>query len=617
MKELLWLIPSAPLLGALIIALISGLPTRVYGYIATLSVFVSALVVASLWYNGIWHEPVTQHIYSWLSVGDWQTAINFRIDRFSLIMVSVTSWVGFLIHLYSNQYMENKDGGRRYFAYLNLFVGGMLLFVTSDNLILLYAGWEIMGLCSYALISHYYGKEKNVYAGRKAFVTTRIGDTALALGIFLCFYQFHSVSMQDIFSGAAQANPTILAAICILFMIGAFAKSAQFPLHLWLPDAMAGPATVSALIHAATMVTAGVYLIARTHVLFDLVPDVRWWVALVGSVTLVYAAISALGQNDLKRILAYSTISQLGYMFAAVGIGAYSLALFHLAVHAAFKALLFMGSGAIIDMYGGQSDVRKMGGLYRKQPLLGLCYLAASLALAALPLVTASFYSKDAIIAADFAAPHGGLLATLGLIGAVLTGIYSMRMYFMVFTGKARSEIKPFKMRWGMKLPLIILAIASIGIGFIQMPEGWPGPHLLLHFIDPVLGTPRMPGHISDTILEVIGAIASIVGIWLAWPLVKRELKGRGTGDIKALSKGLYWDDLCQLVFVRPFVMLCDALQLVIEKVVLNSVLSNGVRQLLSVSSGAVSAAQGNFVVRYLMFMVVGVILILGYLALA
>ncbi|MFP8966810.1 NADH-quinone oxidoreductase subunit L [Pokkaliibacter sp. CJK22405] len=615
MHSLLWMIPCAPLLGALLIILLEGLPTRVYGVIATLMVLVSAVLVALLWLSGNWDMPV-QQAYTWMHIGNWNLHVGFRVDRFTLVMASVSAWVGLLIHLFSTQYMRHDFGERRYFAYLNLFVGGMLLFITADNLILLYAGWEIMGLCSYALVSHYYGKEQNVYAGRKAFVTTRIGDTALAIGIFLCFMQFQSLDLQTIFDAAPQAPTGMIAAICILFMLGAFAKSAQFPLHVWLPDAMAGPSTVSALIHAATMITAGVYLIARTHVLFDLVPDVRWWVALVGAFTALYASVSALGQNDIKRILAYSTISQIGYMFAALGVGAYSLALFHLAVHACFKALMFMSSGVIIEAYHHDHDIRNMGGLHKKQKFLSYAYLAGSLALAALPLVTASFYSKDAIIAATFTAPHGAFLAGLGLVGALLTGIYSMRMYFLVFTGKPRTEIHDYKMTWAMKLPLGLLAIGSICLGFIQLPDSWDfGPHLLLPWLEPVLSSVALPEGHAGELLELLGALAAVVGILVAWPLSKSEARtGRGLGSLGFLTRALYIDDLAKVLIIAPFNGLCAVVGLLVDGLLLNGILVHGVRRVMLCGSALASRAQGQTISRYVQVLIIGVVLLIALL---
>ncbi|MDH2433338.1 NADH-quinone oxidoreductase subunit L [Pokkaliibacter sp. MBI-7] len=615
MHHLLWLIPCAPLLGALLIIALDGLPTRAYGIIASLAVLVSAICVALLWLSGSWDMPV-QTAYEWMHIDNWQLDVGFRVDRFTLVMASVSAWVGLLIHLFSTQYMRHDFGERRYFAYLNLFVGGMLLFITADNLILLYAGWEIMGLCSYALVSHYYTKDENVDAGRKAFVTTRIGDTALAIGIFLCFMQFQSLNLEAIFQAAPQAPTGMIAAICILFMLGAFAKSAQFPLHVWLPDAMAGPSTVSALIHAATMITAGVYLIARTHVLFDLVPDVRWWVALVGAFTALYASVSAIGQNDIKRILAYSTISQIGYMFAALGVGGYSLALFHLAVHACFKALMFMSSGVIIEIYHHDHDIRNMGGLHKKQKFLSYAYLAGSLALAALPLVTASFYSKDAIIAATYTADHGAFLAGLGLLGALLTGIYSMRMYFMVFTGKARSEIHDYRMTWVMKLPLGLLAVGSICLGFIQLPDSWSfGPHLLLPWLEPVLTSVALPEGHAGEMLELLGAAAAVIGILIAWPLTKAEVRsGRGVGNIGFLNKALYIDELSKVLVIRPFLALCAVLGSVIDGLLLNGVLVAGVRRLMLNAAEVVSRGQGALVSRYVLLMVLGLMLIIGYL---
>lgn len=625
MNNWLWLIPAAPLLSAAIIVLLGGrMPVRASGILAATSVFISAILVGLLWINSDFNPDYHQALWTWMSVGDWNVKIGLSVDKLSLVMITVTTWVGFLIHLFSVPFMRKDFGERRYFCYLNLFVAGMLMFVMSDNLILLYTGWEVMGLCSYGLISHYYKQEKNVYSGRKAFVVTRIGDTLLAIGILLTFVVFKTVNLNEIFH-IATTQPMdlwLIGAICLLFMAGGMAKSAQFPFHVWLPESMAGPSTVSALIHAATMVTAGVYLIARTHVLYNLVPDIAWWVSLVGAFTAFYAATCAVAQNDVKRILAYSTISQIGYMFAALGVGAYDLAIFHVVVHACFKALLFISSGVIIDMFNHDHDIRKMGGLGKRLPWLKWTYLAGCASLAALPLITASFFSKDAIIAATDTSPHyGWLLAGLGLAGALFTSIYSFRMYFMVFNGKNRTEfskpayISEKGLPWQMKVATGILAVGSIAIGWIQFPADWSfGPHLFFPWLEPLLGkAPELSSSMS-TVLEILGSAIAIAGVWIAHVMVKKELKsGRGIGDNAFLNAAWHIDDLAKAIFVGGFKALTKVLETVIERWILNKAMVGGVSALLSNSGEVLSEGQGNQLSRYVLLMIVGAVLLLFY----
>ncbi|CAH0537071.1 NADH-quinone oxidoreductase subunit L [Vibrio marisflavi] len=625
MNNVLWLIPTLPLLSAAIIVLLGGrMPLRASGIMAASSVFISAILVGALWINSDFNPDYHQQLWTWMSVGAWKVNIGLTVDRLTLVMITVTTWVGFLIHLFSVPFMRKDFGERRYFCYLNLFVAGMLFFVMADNLILLYTGWEIMGLCSYGLISHYYNKEKNVYSGRKAFVVTRIGDTLLAIGILLAFVSFKTVNLQEIFH-LATTQPVdlgIIAVICLLFLAGGMAKSAQFPMHVWLPESMAGPSTVSALIHAATMVTAGVYLIARTHVLYNLVPDVAWWVSLVGAFTAFYAATCAVAQNDIKRILAYSTISQIGYMFAALGVGAYDLAIFHVIVHACFKALLFIGSGVIIDMYSHDHDIRKMGGLGKRLPWMKWTYLAGSASLAALPVITSSFYSKDAIIAATDTGHLGWLLAGLGLVGALFTSIYAFRMYFMVFNGKNRTEftkpsyISEKGLPWQMKVSTGILAVGSIAIGWIQFPSDWSfGPHLFVPWLSQVLGAVPELDPTTGLLLEVLGAVIAIAGVWIAHVMVKKELAtGKGIGDNKFLNAAWYIDDLSKLIFIRSFKALTGLLETVIERWILNKGVVGGVSSAVSSSGEIISEGQGNQVSRYVLWMIVGAVILLFYM---
>ncbi|MEJ2478885.1 MAG: NADH-quinone oxidoreductase subunit L [Acidihalobacter sp.] len=617
MNHWLWLIPGAALIGAALNAVFGGWwGVRNSARIAVAALAVSALSVAALWSGGAATHVVHQTLYTWMSSGDWHVTIGLRVDRVTLVMLSVASWVGFLIHLFSYRFMAGDYGERRYFVYLNLFVAGMLIFVLADNLVLIYLGWEVMGLCSYALVSHWYRKAHYAWCGRKAFVVTRIGDTALALAIFLIFAQYHTVDLHGLFTAlhAQPVDTTMLGWIALLVLIGAAGKSAQLPLSTWLPDAMAGPSTVSALIHAATMVTAGVYLILRLHPLFELVPSMLWLVGLVGALTLVYAGLAALGQYDIKRVIAYSTISQIGYMFLALGIGAYGLALFHLAVHACFKSLLFMSAGVAIEHYDGDHDIRRMGGLAKRAPYLRLVFLAGALTLAAVPLVTAAFYSKDPIIEAAWAAPQGWLLWGLAIVGAVLTGAYTFRLYFMVFPGQSRGKLKDYAMPLSMRLPLGILAVASIGLGFVQFPSEWPHlPHLFLPWLSGELGMPTMPHGASAVVLSLLGMAAALAGIAWGWQLAQRELEGLGIGRSKLLSSGLYLDAIYDALIVRPSFALSRALRDGIEAAAFNAAVVGTLVRVMRAGNRALSLTQNGSTARYASLMALGVVAMLGY----
>ncbi len=472
MLGLLGWVPFIPLLGFLILVLVGErLSKPLIPWVGVGSVAISALLAALIGFeylNGAM-QPYRLVLGSWIAVDDLSVPFGFYLDALSMTMLFVVTGVGFLIHLYSAGFMESDPGYARFFAYMNLFVSAMLVLVLADNLTLLYLGWEGVGLGSYLLIGFWYEDTNNGYAARKAFVMTRIGDTAMALGLFLLFTQLHTLDIQSLMLRAAEQWPpgTVLPIVSAALLLGgAVGKSAQLPLQTWLPDAMAGPTPVSALIHAATMVTAGVYLIARTHALFILAPTVQFAVAVIGASTLLIAGCSALAQTDIKRILAYSTISQIGYMFLALGVGAWSAAIFHLLTHAFFKALLFLAAGAVISCFHHEHNIFKMGGLRKTMPLAFWSFMIGSAALAALPF-TSGYYSKHEILLTAFEASP--TLWAAGCLGALITGIYSFRLIFVVFFG-LQSQAVEKRPGWQMSVPLLLLAGLALFGGMLQVP---------------------------------------------------------------------------------------------------------------------------------------------------
>ncbi|SET32091.1 NADH dehydrogenase subunit L [Marinobacter segnicrescens] len=546
-----------PLMGTLILAFSAGrLGPRASSVIGVGSVGLAAL--ATLWAvmgHGGGTEGVT--LWTWIAVGDFQPTIGLAVDGLALVMMSVITGVGFLIHLFAAWYMTGEAGITRFYAWMNLFVFSMMLLVLGDNLLLLFLGWEGVGLCSYGLIGYYYQGLDNARAAFKAFVVTRIGDVFLALGLFLIFMELGTLDIATVLArapelwaeGSATAN---LAALLVLG--GALGKSAQVPLHTWLPDAMAGPTPVSALIHAATMVTAGVYLIARLNGLFLLAPDVMLLVGVIGAVSLLLAAFAALAQTDIKRVLAYSTMSQIGYMFFALGVGAFDAAIFHLVTHAFFKALLFLSAGAVIISCHHEQDMGKLGGLWRKLPVAYGGFVVGGAALVALPLVSAGFFSKDEILWQAMAAERTGLLIA-GLLGAVLTGIYTVRLILGTFHGEPGSDHarhpEPGTSVFTHHLPLVVLAVLSTFIG------AWIYPGLGGLF-------PEAPGDTVETghtLLQVLAMGAAIAGLALAgWLFLMRRSwldnitdKGAGAGLWKLWHHAWGFDALFDRALVRPW----------------------------------------------------------------
>ncbi len=558
MLDLIWLLPTFPLLGFLILALSEGrLNKNIAGWVSAgsvgLSFVVAALAAMAFLQSGL--ESHTVPLWTWMSVAGFDPGWNLYLDGLSLVMMLVITGVGFLIHVYSTGYMADDPDFARFFCYMNLFVFAMLLLVLGDNLLLLYLGWEGVGLCSYLLIGFWYDNPENGYAARKAFVVTRVGDTAMAIGLFLLFAQLGTLNIQELLHAAElewATGSTLPAITALLLLGGAVGKSAQLPLQTWLPDAMAGPTPISALIHAATMVTAGVYLIARTHVLFELAPDVQMLVAWVGLITLLMAGFTAMTQSDIKRILAFSTVSQIGYMFLGLGVGAWSGAIFHLMTHAFFKALLFLGAGAVILSLHHEQDIFRMGGKRRQLPVGFFCFLIGGLALTAFP-YTSGYFSKDEILLAALEVEGPGFWLWLGgVVGAFFTGIYTFRLFFVVFFGQSKNHHNATEVK-GMNivLPLGILMVLSLLGGWIPLP------------LDAVFGHHAGEHHVSALLHGVMIAVP-LVGIAISYLIY-------GTGALpaerimalpgaKALHRfwhsGWGMDRLYDALFVHPFLWL-------------------------------------------------------------
>jgi len=562
--NLLFLTLVFPLLGYVLLAFSRGrISENLAATIGVGSVGLSALTSAwILWQFNV--APAeggaySQLLWQWLNVSGLQASFGLHLDGLSLTMLGVVTGVGFLIHLFASWYMRGEEGYSRFFAYTNLFIFSMLLLILGDNLLLLYFGWEGVGLCSYLLIGFYFKERKNGNAALKAFIVTRVGDVLMAFGLFILFVQLGTLNIQELLALAPQkfASGDLWVTLATLALLGgAVGKSAQLPLQTWLADAMAGPTPVSALIHAATMVTAGVYLIARTHGLFLLAPDVHELVGIVGGVTLLLAGFAALVQTDIKRILAYSTMSQIGYMFLALGIGAWDAAIFHLMTHAFFKALLFLASGSVIHACHHEQNIFRMGGLWKKLPLAYASFIVGGAALAALPLITAGFYSKDEILWEAFASGHSGLLYA-GLAGAFLTSLYTFRLIFIAFHGEAKTEAHAGH-GIAHNLPLGVLIVLSTFVGALIVP--------------PLAGVlPQSVGHAGGEAkhsLEIASGAIAMAGILLAALLFlgKRGLATRIAQSTPGRFLSAWWfaawgfDWLYDKLFVQPYLWLCRLL---------------------------------------------------------
>ena len=535
-------------------------------------------LMAAWTYSHLPTEPASYlHTYfTWIESGGLHADYALYYDRLTLVMTVTVTVVAFLIHLYSRGYMEHEGGYYRFFCYLNLFLFMMLTLVTAANYPLMFVGWEGVGLCSYLLIGFYFTKKTAADAGKKAFIVTRIGDVGFTLGVALLFWTFGSVDFRELFTRIA-ALPTgemegVLSAIGILLFLGAAGKSAQLPLYVWLPDAMEGPTPVSALIHAATMVTAGVYMVARSNVIYAHAPLALQIVGLVGCLTAVFAATIALTQNDLKRLLAYSTISQLGYMFLGCGAGLFATGIFHLMTHAYFKSLLFLAAGSVMHGLSGELDMRKMGGLRHKMRVTWMTFLVATLAISGVPFFS-GFFSKDEILAAASEGPLGQpLLHATATFTAVLTAFYMFRALFMTFHGSSRvgTEVEPHvhESSGKMTVPLIVLAFFSVVAGYVSWPKAWGGAERFDKYLSPVfepsesllrsVAAHRESHGLGDSGLMAISIAAATVGILLAWwfylksPEWPNRLAQRFSNVYRVLANKYYVDELYHWIVVRP-----------------------------------------------------------------
>ncbi len=543
----LWLIPLFPLIGFLLNALFGKRLTKpVINLIAIGSVMVSFLYVLALLFK---LSPLTtayaEHNFTWIQSGFLQVGFDLVVDRLTAVMLLVVTGVGLLIHTYAIGYMEHEGGYYRFFSYLNLFMFFMLILVLSANFLLMFVGWEGVGLCSYLLVAFYFTEDFATNAGNKAFIVNRIGDFGFSLGMFLIVIVFKTLDFGKIAAAVGtmpvEATAGALTAITLLLFVGATGKSAQLPLYVWLPDAMAGPTPVSALIHAATMVTAGVYMIARVSFLYDHAPSAMHVVAVVGLLTAVFAATIGITQNDIKKVFAYSTVSQLGYMFLGVGIGAYSAGIFHLMTHAFFKALLFLGAGSVIHGLGGEQDLRHMGGLRKFMPITFYTLGIASLAISGFPGFS-GFFSKDAILSAAYV--HSPWMFWVGAITAGVTAFYVFRAYFLAFFGDYRGHHHPHESPLVMTLPLIVLAVLAAVGGFLSVPN-WLSPQFPLSAQENL--TPMF-----------ISAACGIIGIVIAWflyvaqPAMADSLKNTAGPLYTLVANKYYVDEFYRAVIVRP-----------------------------------------------------------------
>ncbi len=641
MRNLLLAICLLPLAGFLINGLLGRrLPKAAAHWVACGATGLSfALALAAFWQ--FVHQParvLSFHYFTWIRSGDFVAEFGFLADPLAMVMLLVVTGVGFLIHVYSVGYMAHEGGYYRFFAYMNLFMFAMLLLVLADNYLLLFVGWEGVGLCSYLLIGFYFDRPSAADAGKKAFIVNRIGDFGFVVGILLLFASFHTVNFQAVFAQVAtmpvESGLGLLTLITLLFFVGATGKSAQIPLYVWLPDAMEGPTPVSALIHAATMVTAGVYMVVRSNPLYGRAPETLFWVGLIGSVTAFFAATIGLFQRDIKRVLAYSTVSQLGYMFTALGVAAFSAGIFHLMTHAFFKALLFLGSGSVILALHHEQDMQRMGGLRKYIPVTCATMWVGTLAISGVPFLS-GFFSKDEILWKAFSSPVRGHLLFYGLatVAAVITAFYMFRLMLLTFHGESRVE--PEKLHHVHESPktmtvvLSILALLSLVGGYVGLPA-WLGPNWLEHFLAPVFAFLPAPGAAAEPVghalgqeLAVTGAsiVAALLGLGLAMFLYWRrgvtpERETALGGLYRLIFHKYYVDEMYIAAAVRPLHKLSDAfLWRIFDSRIIDG-LVNGYGTLAAALGEVARRLQNGFARSYLGWVVVGSICVGLYILL-
>ncbi len=620
--NLIILLLISPLIGFLVNGLFGRWlkrVERVSGYIACLTVLISFICSIVVFFSIKGGAVFDQSLYEWIAGESFAFNIGFRVDSLTTVMLLVITGIGFLIHVYSIGYMHEDVGYTRYFAYLNLFVFAMLLLVLANNYLMMFVGWEGVGLCSYLLIGFWYEKRSATDAGKKAFIVNRIGDFGFLLGIFTLFAAFGTLDFHPIFEAANESHKAMLQWATLLLFVGAVGKSAQIPLYVWLPDAMEGPTPVSALIHAATMVTAGVYMVARSSVIFDLA-GTGSIVAWIGVLTALLAATMALAANDIKRVLAYSTVSQLGYMFVGVGVGAYASGIFHLVTHAFFKGLMFLAAGSVMHAMSNELDMRRMGGLKSKLPITHATFLLGALAISGFPFLS-GFWSKDEILHSAWERGYP-LIYAMGLVTAFLTALYMFRLIFGTFYGRPRVDLHSDShlhesppVMW---VPLVILAIPSVLGGLVLL--SWKGHSSLFHhFVEAVF-----VGHGAETahgaggnamLFMVISSIVGIAGIVLAWFKYRNWTPvARPKGVLhKFAADKFYLDEIYNVIIVRPVKNISQyLLWRFLDSSVIDGIV-NGMAFIVRAIAGSLRRLQTGIVQSYILSMVVGIVIFLAY----
>jgi NADH-quinone oxidoreductase subunit L len=621
MSKYVFLIPLLPLVGFLINGLGRNFLSRMLVNIVGCGVLIASFVISLLFFREVSAPGFTAwsiHYFDFIKAGGLDIKASFLVDQLSALFLLVITGIGSLIHIYSTAYMHEEATPHyaRYFAYLNLFVFSMLLLVLGSNFVVMFVGWEGVGLCSYLLIGYWFGNASYNNAAKKAFVMNRIGDLGFLLAIFWMLSQFGSIAYADVFAKASTAPVAVLTGITILLFIGAMGKSAQIPLYTWLPDAMAGPTPVSALIHAATMVTAGIYMIARSNVLFSLAPISQNLIAIIGISTALLAATIALKQNDIKKVLAYSTVSQLGLMFLALGVGAYTAGVFHVMTHAFFKALLFLGAGSVIHAMHHEQDIMKMGGLRKRLPITHITFLIGCLAIAGIP-PFAGFFSKDEILLA--ALGKSPILYALGIMTSVMTAFYMFRLYFLTFSGNFRGthdqEHHLHESPLAMTLPLMVLALLSVVGGWVGIPALFAeDAHLLASFLSPVLISQAAEGHHLSHSLEwtLMGILLTFILIAIVFTsrLFGKQFKGENTteGLPGFLANKWYVDELYEAIVVKPINWISSFLSRVVDNKLIDGVV-NGVGKGVQFSGRQLRLLQSGQVGSYILIMMIAIIL--------
>ncbi|HVN22840.1 MAG TPA: NADH-quinone oxidoreductase subunit L [Syntrophorhabdales bacterium] len=657
MADYIWLIPVFPAVGFLINGFLGKkLPKAVVSWVACLSLFASFVVSVTILFQFFQLPPeeriFERNIFNWITAGEFNATVGFRIDPLSIIMCLVVTGVGFLIHVYSVGYMHDDEGYPRYFTYLNLFVFMMLILVTANNILLMFVGWEGVGLCSYLLIGFWFRKDSASNAGKKAFIVNRIGDYGFLLGIFLLFVTLGAHGVWTLNYGEIQKNAHLLGAsaatlITLLFFIGATGKSAQLPLYVWLPDAMEGPTPVSSLIHAATMVTAGVYMVARLNFIYTLAPQIMILVALVGALTAIFSASIGFAQNDIKRVLAYSTVSQLGFMFIGVGVGAYAAGIFHLMTHAFFKGLLFLGAGSVIHAMSGEQDMRKMGGLRKKIPITYWTFVFACIAIAGVPGFS-GFFSKDEILWRAFSA--GGAYRIVWVIAAVtagMTAFYMFRLLFGTFHGECRAseDVKHHihESPRVMTIPLMILAVLSVIGGYVGVPHIIGGSNLIERWLEPVFGgagehaagaahagglnlisqafasSGGAEEGSAEMTLMILSVVVAFIGIYIAYvlyiknPELPKRFVARFSGLHRVVYNKYFVDEIYGATVVSFIRGLAIGFKSFVDEIVIDGTI-NGVAAFLGWCGSLLRQVQAGYVQGYAFAMIVGAIVVIGYL---